>query len=66
MSRKKFICGNWKMFTSAKSGRVLAAEVAAGVTSDTVQVAATQPGQKQEFALKPAGKTIAAWRYRKQ
>ena len=36
------------------------------VTTDTVQVAATQPGQKQEFALKPAGKTIAAWRYRKQ
>ena len=36
------------------------------VTTDTVQVATTPPGQKQEFALKPAGKTIAAWRYRKQ
>ena len=36
------------------------------VTTDTVQVATTPPGQKQDFALKPVGKTIAAWRYRKE
>ena len=36
------------------------------VATDTVQVAATPPGQKQEFAVKAVGKTIAAWRYRKQ
>jgi len=36
------------------------------VATDTVQVAAIQPGQSQQFALKPAGATIAAWRYRKQ
>jgi len=36
------------------------------VATDTVQVAATQPGQQQQFALKPTGKTIAAWRYRKE
>lgn len=36
------------------------------VTSDTVDVAATPPGQSQQFALKPTGANIAAWRYRKQ
>ncbi len=36
------------------------------VATDTVQVAAIQPGQSQQFALKPAGPTIAAWRYRKE
>ncbi|HEY3219406.1 MAG TPA: tetratricopeptide repeat protein [Gemmatimonadales bacterium] len=36
------------------------------VATDTVQVAATPPGQAQQFALKPAGPTIAAWRYRKE
>jgi tetratricopeptide (TPR) repeat protein len=36
------------------------------VATDTVQVAAIQPGQKQEFTLKPTAKTIAAWRYRKE
>jgi tetratricopeptide (TPR) repeat protein len=36
------------------------------VATDTVNVAATPPGQSQQFALKPAGPTIAAWRYRKQ
>ena len=36
------------------------------VATDTVQVAAIQPGQSQQFAMKPAGPTIAAWRYRKE
>jgi tetratricopeptide (TPR) repeat protein len=36
------------------------------VATDTVVVAATPPGQSQQFALKPAGPTIAAWRYKKQ
>ena len=36
------------------------------VATDTVNVAATPPGQSQQFAMKPAGVTIAAWRYRKQ
>jgi hypothetical protein len=36
------------------------------VTSDTVKVDPIQPGQSQQFALKPAGATIAAWRYRKE
>ncbi len=36
------------------------------VATDTVQVAAIQPGQSQQFEMKPAGPTIAAWRYRKQ
>jgi len=33
------------------------------VATDTVNVAATAPGQGQQFAMKPAGPTIAAWRY---
>jgi len=36
------------------------------VATDTVAVAATPPGQQQQFAMKPKGATIAAWRYRKQ
>jgi len=36
------------------------------VATDTVTVAATPPGQTQQFAMKPTGATIAAWRYRKQ
>jgi len=36
------------------------------VATDTVNVTATPPGQKHEFTLKAAGRTIAAWRYRKQ
>ena len=36
------------------------------VATDTVGVAATPPGQSQQFAMKPTGATIAAWRYRKQ
>jgi triosephosphate isomerase len=43
MSRKKFVAGNWKMFTSAASGCELAAAVAAGVTDDRVQVAVCPP-----------------------
>ena len=35
------------------------------VATDTVAVAATPPGQGQQFAMKPKGATIAAWRYRK-
>jgi len=36
------------------------------VATDSVQVAAIQPGQSQQFAMKPTGASIAAWRYRKQ
>ena len=36
------------------------------VATDTIQVAATPPGQAQQFELKPAGPSIVAWRYRKQ
>ena len=36
------------------------------VATDTVKVAATPPGQAQQFELKPAGPSIAAWRYKKQ
>ena len=36
------------------------------VVTDTVKVAATAPGQAQQFELKPAGPGIAAWRYKKQ
>src|SRR5437016_4630019 len=37
------------------------------VATDTVDVATTAPGQSQQFAMKPTGGTIAAWRYyRKQ
>jgi tetratricopeptide (TPR) repeat protein len=36
------------------------------VASDTVHVAAIPPGGSQQFAMKPTGATITAWRYRKQ
>jgi len=36
------------------------------VATDTVGVAVAPPGQAQQFAMKPKGPTIAAWRYRKQ
>jgi tetratricopeptide (TPR) repeat protein len=36
------------------------------LATDTVQVAAIQPGQSQAFELKPKGPSIAAWRYRKE
>jgi tetratricopeptide (TPR) repeat protein len=36
------------------------------VATDTVGVAAAPPGQGQQFAMKPKGASIAAWRYRKQ
>jgi tetratricopeptide (TPR) repeat protein len=35
------------------------------VATDTVNVAATTPGQGQQFAMKPTGAAIVAWRYRK-
>jgi hypothetical protein len=34
--------------------------------TDTVQVAAIQPGQSQAFELKPKGAAIVAWRYKKE
>lgn len=43
MRRKKFIAGNWKMYTSAKSSRELAAAVASGVKDDRVTVAVCPP-----------------------
>lgn len=43
MSRKKFVAGNWKMFTSAASGRALAEAVVRGVTDDVVRVAVCPP-----------------------
>ena len=36
------------------------------VATDSVDVAAAPPGQGQQFAMKPTGATIAAWRYKKQ
>jgi triosephosphate isomerase len=41
--RTPFVCGNWKMFTTAQSGRELAAAVAKGVGDDRVQVAVCPP-----------------------
>jgi triosephosphate isomerase (TIM) len=43
MARTPFVCGNWKMFTSAQSGRDLAAAVAKGVSDDRVRVAVCPP-----------------------
>jgi len=43
MSRIKFIAGNWKMFTSAATGKALATAIAAGVTNDRVRVAVCPP-----------------------
>jgi triosephosphate isomerase len=41
--RKKFIAGNWKMFTSPASAKELAAAVSNGVTDDQVLVAVCPP-----------------------
>ena len=43
MARKKFIAGNWKMYTSLDQAKELAAAVARGVTSDAVTVAVCPP-----------------------
>lgn len=43
MPRQPFVCGNWKMFTNAQSGRSLAAAVAAGVHIDGVRVGIAPP-----------------------
>jgi len=36
------------------------------IATDTVDVAATPPRQTHQFAMKPTGASIAAWRYKKQ
>ena len=36
------------------------------VARDSVQIATTPSGGQHQFAMKPAGPSIAAWRYRKQ
>lgn len=41
--RKKFIAGNWKMFTSAASSRALAEAIVKGVVDDDVRVAVCPP-----------------------
>lgn len=41
--RKKFIGGNWKMYTTLSGARELASAVAKGVTDDRVQVAVFPP-----------------------
>ncbi len=43
MPRTKFIAGNWKMFTTAQSGRELATAIARGVEDDRVRVAVCPP-----------------------
>jgi triosephosphate isomerase (TIM) len=43
MPRKKFIAGNWKMYTSLAQAKELAAAVAKGVASDSVTVAVCPP-----------------------
>lgn len=43
MARTPFVCGNWKMFTNARTGKALAAAVAAGVNDDRVGVAVCPP-----------------------
>jgi triosephosphate isomerase len=44
MRRKKFVAGNWKMFTTARSGRELAQAIVRGVGNDTsVRVAVCPP-----------------------
>jgi triosephosphate isomerase len=43
MPRKKFVAGNWKMYTSLAQAKDLAAAVAKGVTSDAVTVAVCPP-----------------------
>ncbi len=41
--RKKFIAGNWKMYTSLATAKQLAADIAKGVTEDKVTVAICPP-----------------------
>ena len=41
--RKKFIAGNWKMYTTAAAAKALAQAIAAGVTTDRVTVAVCPP-----------------------
>ena len=36
MPRKKFVAGNWKMYTTPAQAKELAAAIAWGTTSDTV------------------------------
>ncbi|HEV3384836.1 MAG TPA: triose-phosphate isomerase [Gemmata sp.] len=43
MPRKKFIAGNWKMYTSLTQAKELAAAVCKGVASDSVTVAICPP-----------------------
>jgi len=43
MARTPFVCGNWKMFTEAHSGKALAATIAAGVTDERVRVGICPP-----------------------
>jgi triosephosphate isomerase (TIM) len=43
MPRKKFIAGNWKMYTTLTQAKELAAAVAKGVTSEAVTVAVCPP-----------------------
>ncbi len=43
MARKKFIAGNWKMYTTLAQAKELAAAVAKGVASDGVTVAVCPP-----------------------
>jgi triosephosphate isomerase len=43
MPRKKFIAGNWKMYTSLSQAKELAGAIAKGVTSDAVTVAVCPP-----------------------
>jgi triosephosphate isomerase (TIM) len=43
MPRTPFVCGNWKMFTTAASGRELAAAIVRGVIDDRVRVAVCPP-----------------------
>jgi triosephosphate isomerase (TIM) len=43
MPRKKFVAGNWKMYTTLAQAKELAAAVARGVTSDAVTVAVCPP-----------------------
>src|SRR5438093_11224840 len=43
MPRTRFICGNWKMYTTATSGRELASAVARDIVDDRVRVAVCPP-----------------------
>jgi triosephosphate isomerase len=43
MSRKKFVAGNWKMFTNASTAKALAEAVVQGVADDRVSVAVCPP-----------------------